>query len=116
MRSDGRVAMVRVVRTRGDTNNMAKAALEALALTLYKEERRHNVHANIVAPGLIETEMGATDLRALDARMPFGHVCQPDDVADVVRYLVSESADYLTGQRLQVDGGGGMAGPARQQQ
>lgn len=106
----------------GSPYNMAKAALEALALTLYKEERRHNIHVNIVAPGLVETEMGkrlaratmgATDLRALDARMPFGHVCQPGDVADVVRYLVSDSAGYLTGQRLQVDGGGGMAGPAR---
>lgn len=105
----------------GSPYNMAKSALEALALTLYKEERRHNIDVNIVAPGLVETEMGkrlaratmgATDLRALDARMPFGHVCQPEDVADVVRYLVSDSAGYLTGQRLQVDGGG-MAGPAR---
>ncbi len=99
----------------GSPYNMGKAALEALALTLYKEERAHNIHVNIVAPGLVETEMGkrlaratmgATDLRELDKTMPYGHVCQPQEVADVVRYLVSDRASYLTGQKINVDGGG----------
>lgn len=102
----------------GSPYNMAKAALEALAHTLAKEERQHNIHVNIVAPGLVESEMGrrlaratmgAQDMRELDARSPFGRVCQPEDVANVVRYLVSEEASYLTGQRVQVDGGGPMA-------
>jgi 3-oxoacyl-[acyl-carrier protein] reductase len=97
--------------------NMAKAAMEALALTLYKEERRHGIHVNIVAPGLVETEMGrrlmkaaagVDDLRRLDASMPFGHVCRPEEVADAVRFLVSERAAYLSGQRLNVDGGGSL--------
>jgi NAD(P)-dependent dehydrogenase (short-subunit alcohol dehydrogenase family) len=99
----------------GSPYNMGKAAIEALAMTLYKEERRNNIHVNIVAPGLVETEMGkrlaratrgTQDIRELDASSPFGHVCQPEDVANVVRYLVSEQAGYLTGQRIQVDGGG----------
>jgi 3-oxoacyl-[acyl-carrier protein] reductase len=102
----------------GAPYNMGKAAAEALAMTLAKEERRHNIHVNIVAPGLVETEMGrrlaratqgVSDLRELDARMPFGRVCQPEDVADVVRYLVSEKAGYLTMQRIYVDGGGNLA-------
>lgn len=102
----------------GAPYNMGKAALEALAHTLAKEERQHNIHVNIVAPGLVESEMGrrlaratmgAQDMRELDARSPFGRVCQPEDVANVVRYLVSEEASYLTGQRVQVDGGGPMA-------
>ena len=37
--------------------------------------------------------------------MPFGHVCQPAEVADVVRFLVSDGAAYVTGQRIYVDGG-----------
>jgi NAD(P)-dependent dehydrogenase (short-subunit alcohol dehydrogenase family) len=103
----------------GSPYNMGKAAVEALAQTLYKEERRHNIHVNIVAPGLVETEMGkrlaratrgTQDIRELDATSPFGRVCQPEDVANVVRYLVSDLASYLTGQRVQVDGGGALPG------
>lgn len=94
--------------------NMAKAALEALAWTLAKEERSHGVHVNVVAPGLVDTEMGrrlvkgamgVEDIRTLDAGSPFGHVCTPEEVADAVRFLVSERASYLTGQRIGVDGG-----------
>jgi NAD(P)-dependent dehydrogenase (short-subunit alcohol dehydrogenase family) len=94
--------------------NMAKAALEALAWTLAKEERRHGIHVNVVAPGLVDTEMGrrlvrgamgVDDIRTMDAGSPFGHVCTPEEVADAVRYVVSERASYLTAQRLGVDGG-----------
>ena len=103
----------------GAPYNMGKAAMEALAITLFKEERKNGVHVNIVAPGLTETEMGfrlarattgITDMRTLDATSPFGRVCQPDDIADVVRFLVSDQAAYVTGQRIQVDGGGAMTG------
>jgi NAD(P)-dependent dehydrogenase (short-subunit alcohol dehydrogenase family) len=89
--------------------------MESLALTLAKEEKRHNIRVNIVAPGLVETEMGRRlmkamanidDLRQLDPAMPFGRVCQPEDVANVVRFLVSDAAGYVTGQRIYVDGGG----------
>jgi len=103
----------------GGPYNMAKAALEALAWTLFKEERRHGIHVNVVAPGLVETEMGrrlvkatqnVDDLRKLDRGMPFGHVCQPEEVADVVRFLVSEGGRYLTGQKIVVDGGASQTG------
>jgi NAD(P)-dependent dehydrogenase (short-subunit alcohol dehydrogenase family) len=101
----------------GAPYNMGKAAMEALAYTLAKEERPNGIRVNVVAPGLVETEMGrrlvratrgVEDLRALDAQMPFGRVCQPEDVADVVRFLVSERAGYLTGEKLTVDGGGSL--------
>ena len=46
------------------------------------------------------------DLRQLDPRMPFGRVCQPEDVAGAVHLLVSERASYITGERLAVSGGG----------
>ncbi|GAA3971254.1 glucose 1-dehydrogenase [Thermobifida alba] len=102
------------MRPNGAPYNMGKAALEALALTLAKEEVRHGIHVNIVAPGLVATDMGDRLVRAklgedsaeaLDASMPLGRVCRPDDVARVVRFLVSEDAGYVTGQRIVVDGG-----------
>jgi NAD(P)-dependent dehydrogenase (short-subunit alcohol dehydrogenase family) len=93
---------------------MAKAALEALAATLAKEERRHGIHVNVVAPGLVDTEMGrrlvkgalgVSDIRTMDSTSAFGHVCSPEEVADAVRFVVSDHATYLTGQRIGVDGG-----------
>ena len=102
----------------GAPYNMAKAALEALAATLAKEEAPNGIHVNVVAPGLVETDMGVRlaraftgdrsleDLRTLDGAAPFGRVCQPTDVANVVVWLCSGGAGYVTGQRIQVDGGG----------
>ncbi|MEN9801672.1 MAG: hypothetical protein RLZ37_797 [Actinomycetota bacterium] len=122
-RSRGDIVMISSVATshmsaNGAPYNMGKAAMEALALTLAKEERPNGVHVNIVAPGLVETDMGVRlaramtgrkemgDLRSLDATSPFGRVCQPIDVANVVLWLVGEGAGYVTGQRIEVDGGG----------
>lgn len=97
--------------------SMGKSAQEALAHVLAKEERPHHIHVNVVAPGLVETDMGVRmgramtgnmdlkDLRALDDKSPFGSVCQPSDIADVVLWLCSDAAGYVTGQRIEVDGG-----------
>jgi len=98
----------------GAPYNVAKSGLEALAFTLAKEEQRHGTHVNIVAPGLVESEMGrrlvkaggVEDIHTLDAMSPFGHVCRPEDVARVVLFLVSGLSGYVTGQRVEVDGGG----------
>lgn len=105
----------------GAPYSMGKAAIEALAHTLAKEELPNGIHVNIVAPGLVETDMGVRlaraiyrnrdldDLRSLDSSFPFGRVCQPSDIADVVTYLCTAEAGYLTGQRIVVDGGAGSA-------
>jgi NAD(P)-dependent dehydrogenase (short-subunit alcohol dehydrogenase family) len=119
-RPRGDIIMISSVATvslgaNGAPYNMGKSAMEALAITLAKEERANGIHVNIVAPGLVETEMGrrlmkatagVDDLRQLDASMPFGRVCQPEDVSNVVRFLVSERAGYLTGEKINVWGGG----------
>ena len=116
----GDVVMISSVATRslsanGAPYNMGKTALEALAVTLSREERSHGIRVNVVAPGLVETEMGrrlmkatagVSDMRMLDSSSPFGRVCQPEDVANVVRFLVSEQNTYVTGQRIYCDGGG----------
>ena len=106
---------------KGAPYNMGKAAMEALAYTLAKEERHNGIHVNIAAPGLVETDMGVRlarsmqgkreleDLRELDAKSPFGHVCQPNDVAEVVLWFCSAGAGYVTGQRIECDGGGAIS-------
>ena len=103
----------------GAPYSMGKAALESLAHTLAKEELPNGIHVNIVAPGLVETDMGVRlaravygdrgmdDLRSLDSQFPFGRVCQPADIANVVAFLCSDAAGYVTGQRIVVDGGAG---------
>jgi 3-oxoacyl-[acyl-carrier protein] reductase len=118
-RPRGDVVMVSSVASRlnaggGAPYNVAKSALESLAFTLAKEEQRHGTHVNVVAPGLVVSEMGrrlvkssgVEDIGTLDGVSPFGHVCTPTDVARVVLFLVSGPSGYVTGQRVEVDGGG----------
>jgi 3-oxoacyl-[acyl-carrier protein] reductase len=122
MRGKGRgdIVMISSVATlgmgaRGAPYNMGKAAMEALALTLAKEEREHGIRTNIVAPSLTVTEMGkrltrATsgieDIHQLDARSPFGRVSTPEDVAAAVTWLVSSANPYANGQKININGGG----------
>ena len=99
----------------GAPYNMAKTAMEALAKTLAKEERDNGIRVNVVAPGLVETEMGrrliratagVDDLRSIEAEMPFGMVCQPEDIGAMVAFLCSDGARYVTNQIFYVNGGG----------
>ena len=99
----------------GAPYNMAKAAGEALALTLAKEEMQHGIRVNIVAPSLTVSDMGdklaraitgQDDIHHLDAKFPFGRVSLPDDVAAAVLWLVSDANPYCSGQKLNIDGAG----------
>ena len=99
----------------GAPYNMAKAAAEALALTLAKEEVGSGVRVNIVAPSLTVSDMGERlaraitgqdDIHHLDARFPFGRVPTPDDVAAAVLWFVSDANPYCSGQKLNIDGAG----------
>lgn len=107
-------AIVDAAPSGGAAYTMAKAAMEAAARTLAHEERAHGVRVNVVAPGLVATEMGERLVAAsvggaiaeLDASYPFGRVARPGDVAGVVAFLASADAGYLTAQRILVDGGG----------
>lgn len=99
----------------GSPYNMAKAAQEALAKTIAKEERKNGIRVNVIRAGLVETEMGrrlvratrgVTDMKELYPTSPFGRVGQPYDIGNAVAFLVSEGAEYVTNQIISVNGGG----------
>lgn len=88
----------------------AKAGLIGLTRSVAKTYGRHGITANAVAPGLVETEMSADELRRPDGAdklrgIPIGRVGQPVEVAAAVAFLVSEDAGYVTGQTINVNGG-----------
>jgi len=104
-----------IYRPRGGPYVMAKAALEAMALTLAKEERENNIRVNVVAPGITETGMGmrmvkarfgVKDVKEIYPRMPFKRLAIPEDIAEMVVFLVSDKGSYITGQTIYVNGGG----------
>lgn len=86
----------------------AKAGLVGLARSLAKEVASRSVTVNVVAPGLIDTDM-TSELGAARETMatmiPLGHVGQPSDIAGVVGFLASNHARYITGAVIAVDGG-----------
>jgi 3-oxoacyl-[acyl-carrier protein] reductase len=86
-----------------------KAGLEALARSLAREAGPFGVTVNCVAPGFVDTPMlrGSTE-RAREEwtrRIPVGRLARPAEIADVVAFVLSGQAAYLTGQTLVVDGG-----------
>jgi 3-oxoacyl-[acyl-carrier protein] reductase len=86
----------------------AKAGLVGLARALAKEVAPRSVTVNVVAPGLIDTDMTnnlGTAKETMTAMIPLGHVGQPTDIAGVVGFLASNQARYVTGAVIAVDGG-----------
>ncbi|MFF7725176.1 3-oxoacyl-ACP reductase FabG [Streptomyces sp. NPDC008001] len=87
----------------------SKAGIIGFTRSLAREGGKYGIRANVVAPGLITTDMTA-DLpaevtkRHLEA-IPLGRAGTPEEVADLVAYLVSDRAAYLTGQVVEINGG-----------
>ena len=86
-----------------------KAAIICLTKTLGKEMATYNVHVNCVAPALIETDMAremTPEQRALlTSKIPLGRLGKPEEVAAVVKFLVSDEASFVTGQCYDISGG-----------
>jgi len=103
-------SVVGVVGNKGQSNYAAsKAGLIGLTKSVAKELASRNILANVVAPGFIETDMTAamTDeaKKTLFTQIPLERLGKPADVANLVTFLASDLAAYITGQVFIVDGG-----------
>ncbi len=97
----------------GQANYAAsKAGLVGMARAIAREVGSRQITVNVVAPGLIDTDMlgvlGDERLGLMTSQVPLGHVGNVADVAGVVGFLASDAAAYITGAVVPVDGGLGM--------
>jgi 3-oxoacyl-[acyl-carrier protein] reductase len=87
----------------------AKAGIMGLTKVLSRELARRRINVNAVAPGVVLTEMGKSIPEQHRAEMmkaiPLGRFAEPSEIADVVLFLCSDLASYITGQTLHVNGG-----------
>jgi 3-oxoacyl-[acyl-carrier protein] reductase len=94
----------------GQTNYAAsKAAIEGFTRALAHEVGSRQITVNAVAPGFITTDMteqlSGEQRDALTSRVPLGRLGTPEDVANVVAFLASDAAEYITGATIHVNGG-----------
>jgi 3-oxoacyl-[acyl-carrier protein] reductase len=101
-------SLTAIMGNRGQANYAAsKGGLLALAKTITREYASRGITANVVAPGLIATTetMKLENFDSLRQLSPTGHAGTPEDVAALVGFLASDSARYISGQMIAVDGG-----------
>ncbi|ODT04800.1 MAG: 3-oxoacyl-[acyl-carrier-protein] reductase [Gemmatimonadetes bacterium SCN 70-22] len=103
-------SVVGLIGNKGQSNYAAsKAGLIGLTKSVAKEFASRGILANVVAPGFIETDMTTAMTpearQAMSQQIPLERLGTPEDVANVVTFLASDRAGYITGQVLVVDGG-----------
>ncbi|GGO95490.1 SDR family NAD(P)-dependent oxidoreductase [Stakelama pacifica] len=90
-----------------------KAGMRAFAKTWIKDIKGRGIRINVVSPGAIDTPSlrdalgsdGDSAIDALNERSPIGRIGTPEEVANVVAFFASDSASYINGEELYVDGG-----------
>jgi 3-oxoacyl-[acyl-carrier protein] reductase len=114
LRDDGRiVSMASIAATVGFFGQAnyaaAKAGAAAMTRVLSRELARRRITVNAVAPGVVLTEMGKSIpegvRESMLAQIPLGRFGEPDEIANVILFLCSPLASYITGQTLHVNGG-----------
>lgn len=87
----------------------AKAGMIGLTKTTAKELASRNITCNAIAPGFVETDMakklGEETLASAAKAIPLGRLGKPEDIANTAVFLASDSAAYITGEVIKVDGG-----------
>jgi 3-oxoacyl-[acyl-carrier protein] reductase len=87
----------------------SKAGVVAFTVSLARETAREGIRVNAVAPGMMYTEMVAETLKEQEqkynAQIPLGRIARPEEIADVVVFLASDRAGYMTGATVDVSGG-----------
>jgi 3-oxoacyl-[acyl-carrier protein] reductase len=96
-----------IMPNRGQTNySAAKAGLIGASRSLAVEVARFGIKVNVVAPGLIETDMMKNaPVAEIKKAIPMARVGKPEEVARVIRFLCSDDASYVTGQTIGINGG-----------
>ena len=94
----------------GQANYSAsKAGLVAMSKSVAQELARRNITVNCISPGFIETDMTSVlsddQKKAILSKIPMGKIGSPLDVANCVKFLVSEESNYITGQTIHINGG-----------
>jgi len=117
MKEAGRGAIVNTASGRalagaanGAHYSATKAGIIALTKSLALDWAGYGIRVNCIIPGLTDTaqprvEMGDNELYAAGSRIPLGRIGQPEDIAAVVAFLLSDDAGYMTGQSIAANGG-----------
>ena len=95
----------------GTAYSLSKAAMIGLTFTLAREFGPKGISTNAVAPAFVRSEMMARNLKTpedetkLLAAIPLQRLCDPDEVASAIAYLVSAPAGFINGEVLDINGG-----------
>jgi 3-oxoacyl-[acyl-carrier protein] reductase len=89
--------------------NTAKYALNGFAKSLAVELAQYGINVNLVSPGMTQTDLISNipekNRLLISAKIPLKRLAEPEDIANVVSFLVSEKSNYITGETIRVNGG-----------
>ncbi len=109
----GRIILVGSVSAFGNPGQInysaSKAALSGVARTIALEYGSRNITANVVSPGFIQTDMtdklSPKQIENIQSKIPLKRYGNADEVADLITFLASNKAEYITGQTIHINGG-----------